>query len=59
MGRNSRRQNLANDVLAVLKKDGKSLDYVEGVMGDISDDKIEFKLDGETQAASIAPKSPA
>lgn len=44
-----RRQNLANDVLAVLKKDGKSLDYVEGVMGDISDAKIEFKLEGETQ----------
>jgi NPCBM/NEW2 domain-containing protein len=42
-------QNVANDVIAVLKKDGKSLDYAEGVMGDIADDKIEFKLDGETQ----------
>ncbi len=49
-----RRQNLANDVLAVLKKDGKSLDYVEGVMGDISDDKIEFKLEGKTQRVDRA-----
>jgi hypothetical protein len=44
-----RHLNLANDVLAVLKKDGTSLDYVEGVMGDVSADKIEFKLDGEMQ----------
>ncbi len=44
-----RRLNLANDVLAVLKKDGKSLDYVEGVIGNVSADKIEFKLEGETQ----------
>ncbi len=49
-----RRQNLANDVIAVLKKDGKSLDYAEGVMGDISGDKIEFKLDGETQRVDRA-----
>ena len=37
----------ANDLLVVLKKDGKSLDYVEGVLGDITDEKVEFKLDGE------------
>jgi hypothetical protein len=49
-----RRQNLANDVIAVLKKDGKSLDYAEGVMGDISDDKIEFKLEGEAQRVDRA-----
>jgi hypothetical protein len=49
-----RRQNLANDVIAVLKKDGKTLDYAEGVMGDISDDKIEFKLDGEIQRVDRA-----
>lgn len=49
-----RRQNLANDVIAVLKKDGKSLDYAEGVMGDIADDKIDFKLDGETQRVDRA-----
>ena len=49
-----RSQNLANDVLAVLKKDGKSLDYAEGVMGDISIDKIEFKLEGKTQRVDRA-----
>ncbi len=49
-----RRQNLANDVLAVLKKDGKSLDYAEGVIGDVLDDKIEFKLEGETQRVDRA-----
>jgi hypothetical protein len=49
-----RRQNIANDVIAVLKKDGKSLDYAEGVMGDISDDKIEFKLEGEIQRVDRA-----
>ncbi len=49
-----RRQNLASDVIAVLKKDGKSLDYAEGVMGDISDDKIDFKLDGDTQRVDRA-----
>ena len=49
---------LANDVLVVLKTDGKSLDYVEGVMGDVSDDKVEFKLDGEANRVDRA-KSPA
>ncbi|HVT29955.1 MAG TPA: NPCBM/NEW2 domain-containing protein [Lacipirellulaceae bacterium] len=44
-----RHLNTANDVLAVLKKDGKSLDYVEGVIGDVSADKIDFKLEGEMQ----------
>jgi hypothetical protein len=49
-----RHQNLANDVLAVLKRDGKSLDYVEGVLGEVSDDKIEFKLEGEIQRVDRA-----
>jgi hypothetical protein len=44
-----RRQNLTSDVLAVIKKNGKSIDYAEGVIGDITDDKIDFKLEGETQ----------
>ena len=48
------RQKLAGDVIVVAKKDGKSLDYVEGVMGDIADDKIEFKLDGESQRVDRA-----
>lgn len=39
--------NLASDVLVLLKREGKSLDYVEGVLGDVSPNKIEFKLDGE------------
>ncbi len=39
--------SLASDVLVVMKPDGKSLDHVEGVLGDVSDDKIEFKLDGK------------
>jgi hypothetical protein len=49
-----RGQNLANDVIVVLKKDGKSLDYAEGVMGNVADDKIEFKLDGELQRVDRA-----
>jgi hypothetical protein len=49
-----RRQNLPNDMIAVLKKDDTTLDYAEGVMGDISDDKIDFKLDGETQRVDRA-----
>jgi hypothetical protein len=49
-----RRQNLANDIIAVLKKDGKSLDYAEGVIGDIADDKIGFKLEGELQRVDRA-----
>lgn len=43
-----RHLNLANDVLAVLKRDGKSLDYVEGVIGDVTAEKVDFKLDGES-----------
>ncbi|MEX0613321.1 MAG: NPCBM/NEW2 domain-containing protein [Pirellulales bacterium] len=39
--------DLASDVLVLLKRDGKSLDYVEGVLGNVSPDKIEFKLDRE------------
>jgi len=44
-----RHQNLSNDVIAVVKKNGKSIDYAEGVVGNISDHKIEFKLEGDTQ----------
>jgi hypothetical protein len=38
----------ASDVLVILKRGGKSVDYVEGALGDISADKIEFTLDGES-----------
>ncbi len=39
-----RHLNSAGDVLVLLKRGGKSLDYVEGVLGDVSASKIEFKL---------------
>jgi hypothetical protein len=37
-----------SDVLLVAKRGGESLDYVEGVLGDITADKIEFKHDGDS-----------
>ncbi|HEX3601965.1 MAG TPA: NPCBM/NEW2 domain-containing protein [Lacipirellulaceae bacterium] len=43
-----RNQKSPSDVLIIIKRDGKSLDYVEGIVGEITDDKVEFKLDGET-----------
>lgn len=43
-----RQQKLAGDALVVTKKDGKSLDYVEGAVGEVTADKIEFKIDDET-----------
>lgn len=49
-----RRQKLVSDVLVILKRDGKSLDYVEGVVGNIAGDKVEFKLDGETSRVDRA-----
>lgn len=49
-----RDQNLASDVLVVLNRDGKSLDYVEGVLGDLTPEKIEFTLDGEPIRADRA-----
>jgi NPCBM/NEW2 domain len=48
-----RRLKSASDIL-VLKLDGKSLDYVEGVVGDIGDDKLDFKFDGETNRVDRA-----
>jgi hypothetical protein len=46
--------NRVTDLLVVLKRDGQSLDYVEGVVGDISADKVAFKLDGESNAVDRA-----
>jgi len=43
----------AGDVLVVVKRDGQSLDYVEGVVGKIGPDKIEFKVDGESESNQI------
>jgi hypothetical protein len=39
---------LATDALVVLKRDGQSLDYYEGGIGDVTQESVEFKLDGET-----------
>jgi NPCBM/NEW2 domain len=40
--------HFTSDVLVLLKRKGQSLDYVEGVLGDVSAEKIEFKLEGES-----------
>jgi hypothetical protein len=34
-----------SDVLVLLKRNGQSLDYAEGVLGDVTPEKIRFKLD--------------
>ena len=43
-----RRQNIPSDVVVVLQRDGKSLDYVDGVLGEITRDKIGFKYDDQS-----------
>ena len=37
--------NLPSDLLVVFKQNGKSLDYVEGVVGEITDAEVEFTSD--------------
>lgn len=49
-----RQQKLSSDALVIIKKDGKSLDYVEGVVGEVTPDKIEFKIDDETNRVDRA-----
>jgi hypothetical protein len=49
-----RNLKLPGDVLVVIKRDGTSLDYVEGVLGEIADDRIEFKIDGESNRVDRA-----
>jgi hypothetical protein len=49
-----RNLKLASDLLVALKHEGKSLDYSEGVVGDITDDKVEFKIDGQSVRADRA-----
>jgi hypothetical protein len=39
---------LPSDLVVVVKRGGKSLDYLECTVGEITDDEIEFKLDGES-----------
>jgi hypothetical protein len=37
-----------SDVLVVLKREGKSLDYLEGVVEEVTPTDVAFKLDGDT-----------
>jgi hypothetical protein len=37
-----------SDLLVLLQRGGKSLDYMEGAVGDISDHDVEFTLDGKS-----------
>jgi hypothetical protein len=37
-----------SDLLVVLKREGQSLDYLEGVIGQVTDQDVEFTRDGET-----------
>jgi len=42
-----RNLNLPGDVLVLVKRGGQSLDYVEGILGNVTNDRVEFNLDGE------------
>jgi hypothetical protein len=39
---------LPSDLVVVLKRGGKSLDYLECTIGEVTADEVEFKLDGES-----------
>jgi hypothetical protein len=43
----ARQLKVPSDLLLIAKRGGESLDYFEGVLGDVADDKIDFKTDGE------------
>lgn len=43
-----RELTLPSDLLVIFKQNGKSLDYLEGVVGEITDAEVEFTLDGKT-----------
>jgi hypothetical protein len=43
-----RHLGLPSDLVVVVKRGGKSVDYLECALGDITDDEVEFKLDGES-----------
>jgi hypothetical protein len=40
--------NAPSDLLVVLKRGGQSLDYLEGVIGQVTDEEVEFTHDGES-----------
>jgi hypothetical protein len=42
-----RAQDFTSDVIVILKRNGQSLDYVEGVLRGVTEEKVEFELDGE------------
>jgi hypothetical protein len=42
-----RKQDFASDVLVLIKRNGESLDYIEGTIGDVTAERIEFKLDDQ------------
>jgi hypothetical protein len=43
-------RELAGDVLVVAKREGESVDYLTGVVGDVTADQTKFDWDGETVA---------
>lgn len=47
--REIRNQKFVSDVLVLIKRNGQSLDYVEGTLGDVTSDRIEFKLEDEVR----------
>jgi hypothetical protein len=49
-----RQLNLPSDLLVLATRGGESLDHVESVLGDVTSDKIEFKLDGDSTRADRA-----
>ncbi len=42
-----RSQGVPSDVLVLAKRGGQSLDYVEGAIGDVTAERIEFKLEND------------
>jgi hypothetical protein len=43
-----RASSAPSDLLVLIKRDGKSLDYLEGVIGQVSADEVEFTLEEKT-----------
>jgi hypothetical protein len=40
-----RSQNIPGDVLVIVKRGGQSVDYVDGTIGDVTAEKVDFRLD--------------
>jgi hypothetical protein len=49
-----REQQFPGDVLVVLKRDGQSIDYLEGTLGDVSAERVEFKIEDESTGVNRA-----